>query len=1078
MTSSNDPEDPTLPPKPRGPVGSKSPGDSPKVDDPTLVPRQAGEDATFVTPKGAADESDEVEFDSLEDLDATVVGGGGNEATMISGSDADEDATFVQDTDGDMPTSPPLNAPKPAASKKAAREAAARRAKDAREESDKKSAQVFADRFEVIRTLGEGGMGKVYQVHDRQIEGREIALKVLRARYSRNKQFRDLFFQEIRAAQKFVSEHVCQVRDTGQLDNGTLYLTMDFVAGEDLSALMKREKGITPRHALEIARQTLIALNSGHEQGFIHRDVKPPNIMLRARIPKSEDNPFGVGVKVLDFGIASLAAEADEGGIAGTPTYMAPEQLEGERLDPRADLFAVGIILYEMISGKRPFEGDTIQEIQTSVLHTNIAPMIRELEDVPPQVRKLLTKALQVDRAKRFQSATEFIEAIEGSKAFKEPKSTPGWLMVASVLMAFTIAGETFFLMEKRQEVRELKSQALLPGDRTAIEFRDTLSAEHGTSAEDILVKLSAYDVLNDRLAKIDEKDIVLVTRNLQNNTDLVTRLQEDRLALKSLMGEVREHSGLGDSVSWDAVMDKARRGMFLEGLVGASYSVPQQVADALTSAADARALQKEVQDLEAAVATLESWKAGESVNAKKRDYFMRLLSDLHSEGNWAERGVRAAVGMKPGNSDVFGEFQGRGGILAFNMIDAAESLKEIKNAGFESPDGVKRCSEALEAAYADLDSLKREEFGNALYDASSPKNIWLDDLNERYRAAEGDSFDLATVRAEAILASMKTELDSVSTKHMEFVEMQAGSIGEDWNDLVQGFDPSDPSSLKGLLTFARTHSLDVSLPLKAFASTLSGLGTGSLDRDALEAKRDAILAWVSHLETGTATEASAELALVHRLHAAIQWYLDTLSTVSPEHLSTKVTAPITTPTYDWHMLLALQARFVSPELQGLFRKGTTVMSRVDRGSDKLLGWEQYDCRANGEVDGSESWTVTYRPLDTDGSLGLPREPTTEFRLNGWILQLKRHNSGEFQSILDLRDNTLMTSTVAIPVTNQPPLAAGQEGAYADFLKGVQNIHIPCIYIDADPYEYWISPDYGIVREATSNRVRSLVFQY
>ena len=216
----------------------------------------------------------------------------------------------------------------------------------------------------------------------------------------------------------------------------------------------------------------------------------------------------------------------------------------------------------------------------------------------------------------------------------------------------------------------------------------------------------------------------------------------------------------------------------------------------------------------------------------------------------------------------------------------------------------------------------------------------------------------------------------------------------------------------------------------------------------------------------------------MHRLHAAIQWYLDTLSTVSPEHLSTKVTAPITTPTYDWHMLLALQARFVSPELQGLFRKGTTVMSRVDRGSDKLLGWEQYDCRANGEVDGSESWTVTYRPLDTDGSLGLPPEPTTEFRLNGWILQLKRHNSGEFQSILDLRDNTLMTSTVAIPVTNQPPLAAGQEGAYADFLKGVQNIHIPCIYIDADPYEYWISPDYGIVREATSNRVRSLVFQY
>ncbi|MFT7665288.1 MAG: hypothetical protein ACI87A_003524, partial [Planctomycetota bacterium] len=129
------------------------------------------------------------------------------------------------------------------------------------------AAHVFANRFEVVALLGEGGMGRVYQVRDRQIEGREVALKVLRPKFSRNSTFRNLFFQEIQAAQKFVSEQVNQVRDTGQMEDGRLFLTMDLVSGESLRDSMKREGQMNTRHALEVTRQLLLALQSGHEQG-------------------------------------------------------------------------------------------------------------------------------------------------------------------------------------------------------------------------------------------------------------------------------------------------------------------------------------------------------------------------------------------------------------------------------------------------------------------------------------------------------------------------------------------------------------------------------------------------------------------------------------------------------------------------------------------------------------------------------------------------------------------------------------------------------------------------------------------
>lgn len=367
-------------------------------------------------------------------------------------------------------------------------------------------------------------MGRVYRVRDRQIEGREVALKVLIPRYSKNQQFRTLFFQEIRAAQNFVSENVIQVRDTGQMDDGKLFLTMDLVEGESLRSLVQREGSLAVRQALEVTRQMLLGLQSGHDQGFVHRDIKPSNVMLASRVPKTDENPHGVGVRLLDFGIAGLAAQVGED-VAGTPWYMSPEQTQGQRLDGRSDLFSVGIVFYEMLTGKRPFEGDTVQEITTSVLEDNIAPLIADIENLSAPLQRILKRALQKNRDKRFQSATDFIKAIEGSKAYRLPTEVPGWTMAVAGIAIVAAAGASFFAWQQMGEV-DAKDKALTS-------LRDELNTtrdQRGTAVDELQSRFATREgALNDTIAALRAQIAELETRETREQIDTVEVTGEER---------------------------------------------------------------------------------------------------------------------------------------------------------------------------------------------------------------------------------------------------------------------------------------------------------------------------------------------------------------------------------------------------------------------------------------------------------------------------------------------------------------------------------------------------------------------
>jgi serine/threonine protein kinase len=203
---------------------------------------------------------------------------------------------------------------------------------------------ILAGRYRIVAPLGRGGMGEVYRADDLKL-GQTVALKFLPRTFSSDSKLRERFFKEVRITRQLSHPNICRVYDIAEIE-GQHFLSMEYIDGEDLASLIKRIGYLSNEKALEITRQLLAALSAAHERGVLHRDLKPANIMLD-----------GQGrVRIMDFGIAvSRAEETQTGDLCGTPAYMAPEQLEGMPASERSDIYALGLVLYEIYSGKRAF---------------------------------------------------------------------------------------------------------------------------------------------------------------------------------------------------------------------------------------------------------------------------------------------------------------------------------------------------------------------------------------------------------------------------------------------------------------------------------------------------------------------------------------------------------------------------------------------------------------------------------------------------------------------------------------------------------------------------------------------------
>lgn len=262
----------------------------------------------------------------------------------------------------------------------------------------------FARRYEVIEELGKGGMGRVYKVFDKKVK-EVVALKLIRPEISADKSTIDRFDNELRLARKISHRHVCRVFDLGE-EGLSHFITMEYVPGEDLKRFIKRSGRLTEGKALSIAEQVCEGLAEAHHLGIIHRDLKPQNIMI-----DSEGN-----TRIMDFGIARfLEGEGltTQGVMIGTPDYMAPEQAELEGVDQRSDIYALGIILFEMVTGRLPFEGKT--PLSIAMKHKSQAPPDpRDLDArVTEEFSRVILKCLEKDKNRRYQGAEELLSELK-----------------------------------------------------------------------------------------------------------------------------------------------------------------------------------------------------------------------------------------------------------------------------------------------------------------------------------------------------------------------------------------------------------------------------------------------------------------------------------------------------------------------------------------------------------------------------------------------------------------------------------------------------------------------------------------
>jgi beta-lactam-binding protein with PASTA domain len=322
---------------------------------------------------------------------------------------------------------------------------------------------VIDGRYRIQARLGSGGMAEVWSAQDSQL-GRRVALKLLASRFAADAAFRERFRREASAAAAMQHPNIVSIYDRGEWD-GTSYIAMELVDGRTLKQLIQERGPLGPGPATDLAIEILKALRYAHKRGIVHRDIKPQNVLIDAE----------GAAKVADFGIAHAGASdmTETGAIVGTVQYVSPEQAQGRPVSPRSDLYSVGVVLYELLTGQVPFDGEAPVSVALKQVSQLPVPPTQLEPGIPPALEQVVMRALEKDPARRFADADEFIAALENARrtpvrqVVMEP--TPGepwapvpeaergsrwWIwLLALLLLAAAGAGAYFLLAGKRVDV-------------------------------------------------------------------------------------------------------------------------------------------------------------------------------------------------------------------------------------------------------------------------------------------------------------------------------------------------------------------------------------------------------------------------------------------------------------------------------------------------------------------------------------------------------------------------------------------------------------------------------------------------
>jgi TolB-like protein len=558
----------------------------------------------------------------------------------------------------------------------------------------------FADRYEIIEELGKGGMARVYRAYDRKIE-EDIALKLIKSDISADAQTIERFRNELKLARKITHRNVCRMYDLNEED-GTHYITMEYIPGEDLKTLIKRMGKIPSEKSISIAKQVCKGLIEAHRIGIIHRDLKPQNIMI---------DRLG-NARIMDFGIAhsvQVKGVTADGMAIGTPDYMSPEQVKGQEADQRSDIYSLGVTFYEMLTGKVPFEDATPYAI--AMKHLTDTP--KAPKEVDPLIREglndIILKCMEKKKEKRFQNIQELyaeLERLETNFLAKEEKDLatekdlsfrkvedmprrkrlpPVWMIGILILGAIIIAGGYLLLNKSSQpETPVSESQtAEWQNSIAVLPFRD-LSPEQ--NQEHFIFGMA--DAINDRLTQLNvlkvtsttsvmrykntEKDVQQIGEELGVAHILEGSIQTEgekiRVVAQLINAETRFHL-------WSDTFEQDRKSVF---------DVQDRVSEAIAEALKVELLPDAFADLE----------KDRPKNFEAYEYYLKGINYISSR--WLvtedEKDFETAVDMFEKALDIDPQYSLAYSGLAYGYM--------LLGAGFGLPDAWKEMGKYNDKAY------------------------------------------------------------------------------------------------------------------------------------------------------------------------------------------------------------------------------------------------------------------------------------------------------------------------------------------------------------------------------------------
>ncbi|HSW03640.1 protein kinase domain-containing protein [Aquabacterium sp.] len=362
-------------------------------------------------------------------------------------------------------------------------------------------------RYLIRERLGRGGMATVFKAHDPTLN-RDVAIKFLHATLCADDEYRARFLREARAAGGLSHPNIVVVHDVGEID-GRPYMAMELIEGTSLADEVEHHKAMPIRDVVVMGMQLARALDYAHARGIVHRDIKPGNIM---RLKGSHT------IKVTDFGIAHMdelgeAQHTRVGDVLGTPQYMSPEQANGDKLDGRSDLFSTGIVLYQMLTGKRPFRGDTLVAVATRIATEDPTPINKQRAEVPASLRRVIDRCLAKQPANRFQTGRELSDALgkvlseldEAALAKNRPRIVPlrvRWAAMMALIVA-VVMGLTAAVITQRQYAAMMNQVS-----------------DYGASLARFIAQQNAAAVLGDDWAQVEVAvQEVMKTRNFERIT-------------------------------------------------------------------------------------------------------------------------------------------------------------------------------------------------------------------------------------------------------------------------------------------------------------------------------------------------------------------------------------------------------------------------------------------------------------------------------------------------------------------------------------------------------------------------------